>query len=85
MQEEENRKTNEEGVIGITRLLSAEEVGEILGISARAVNKLAKEWKLGCIEITPRKRRFSPELVEEFIRAETIHRHPMWDEGRGDL
>jgi excisionase family DNA binding protein len=85
MQEEENRRTNQESVIGITRLLSAEEVGEILGISARTVNMLVKECRLGSIEITSRERRFTPELVEEFIRAETIHRHPMWDEGRGDL
>jgi excisionase family DNA binding protein len=75
MLEEEDRKTNEEG-IGITRLLSAKEVGEILGVSPRTVNKLAREWRLGFVQLTTRQRRFTPELVEEFLRAHTIPMNP---------
>jgi len=62
-----------------TRLLTAEDVGRILGIDAKTVNKLAKEGKMGCIEITEQKRLFTKELLDEFIKGQTCRRHYAWD------
>jgi excisionase family DNA binding protein len=80
---EEKRQTNQEEVMTIPGLLSANEVGKMLGISARAVNKLASEGKLGCVQLTSRDRRFTKELVEEFVKAVTVHRDWVWDEDWG--
>ncbi len=75
--EEVERPIEERQVAAVPRLISAAEVGEILGISAKTVHKLARDLRLGSVEITTRKRRFTMELVEEFIEAETYHRHEM--------
>lgn len=80
MLNEQDRWANEEEITPIPKLMTAKEVGEMLGITERTVNKLAKDRRLGCVEITARERRFTMELVEEFIEAETNHRHPMWNE-----
>ncbi len=58
-------------------LLTAELVGRILGIGANTVNKLAKEGKIGCVEVTSNKRLFTKELLEEFIKKQTSRRDPM--------
>ncbi len=79
---EQKKQTNEEESIVIPRLLSAQEVGEILGISAKTVNKLARQGRLGYVELTTRKKAFTKELVEEFIKAETYPRDWTWDEAR---
>jgi excisionase family DNA binding protein len=71
---------SEEEIIGIPKLLTAKDVGKILGISAKAVNKLAREGRLGHVKITARERRFTKELVEEFVRAETVCRDTRRDE-----
>ena len=77
--EEVERPIEERQVVAVPRLISAAEAGEILGISAKTVHKLVRSGRLGCVEITTRKRRFTMELVEEFIEAETYHRHEMWN------
>jgi excisionase family DNA binding protein len=78
---EKERQTNQEEVVAIPGLLTAKEVGKMLGISARAVNRLAREGKLGCVQLTSRDRRFTQELVEEFVKAVTVHRDWTWDVG----
>ena len=65
---------------GIPRLLSADDVGEILGISGEEVNNLAEQGKLGCVELTDNKRAYTMDLVAEFIEGETYHRSWRWDE-----
>jgi excisionase family DNA binding protein len=62
------------------RFLTAIDVGQMLGISARTVNRLVKDGRIGCVQITHSRRLFTKELVEEFIGAETAHRDPSWDE-----
>jgi excisionase family DNA binding protein len=59
----ESRNKNDNAKIGIQRLLSPEDVAEILGISVKTVNKLAREGKLGCVQVTDRERRFTEEQV----------------------
>lgn len=82
MQNEETRQKNDEETRVSPKLLTATEVGEMLGISARTVNRLARTGKLGCVQLTDRDRKFTTELVQEFIEAETHHRDPIWDEAQ---
>jgi excisionase family DNA binding protein len=67
----ESRKENDHAKIGIQRLLSPEDVAEILGISVKTVNKLAREGKLGCVQVTHRERRFTEEQVRAYIDAQS--------------
>jgi excisionase family DNA binding protein len=76
MLEEEKKQTKEKEDIDIPRLLTAQEVGEMLGISERAVNRLVREGRLGYVRLTGNRRLFTTELVGEFIRAETVRRSP---------
>ena len=52
MSNNEMRKENDQDRISIPRLLSARDVAEILGISVKTVNKLVREGKLGCVQVT---------------------------------
>ncbi len=53
------------------KLYSVGEVSELLKISERAVHSLVRQGKLGCIEITNRRRRFTEEHIREFLAAST--------------
>lgn len=53
------------------KLYSVSEVSELLQISERDVHALVREGKLGCIEITNRRRRFSEEHIRDFLAAAT--------------
>jgi excisionase family DNA binding protein len=53
---------------GGQRLLNAREVGRLLGIPARAVQRLARESKLPCVRIGERLIRFDADALEEYIR-----------------
>jgi excisionase family DNA binding protein len=74
MLNEEKRQRNDEERVPIPRLLSTRDVAEILRISAKTVNKLVREGKLGCVQVTTRERRFSEEQVEGFVESRTIER-----------
>ncbi len=76
MLEEEKKQTKEKEDIDIPRLLSAQEVGEMLGISERAVKKLVSEGRLGYVRLTGNRRVFTMELVAEFVEGETVRRDP---------
>jgi hypothetical protein len=80
MPKQEQRPTNEKECIVIPRLLTADDVGEILGITAEEVNHLADEGKLGHVELTDTKKAYIMDLVAEFIEGETYRRHWRWDE-----
>jgi excisionase family DNA binding protein len=45
------------------------------GIGRSTVYQLVKEGKLACIQVTSRNRRFTKEMVEEFIKSQTVRRH----------
>ncbi len=55
-------------------LMTAWEVSRILDIGESTVHQLVKEGRLGCVQITKRNRRFTMELVEEFIKSATVRR-----------
>lgn len=65
----ENGDRNCQDPNSIPRLLRATEVAEILRISKKTVNKLAREGKLGCIQVTAAERRFSEEQVREYVES----------------
>jgi excisionase family DNA binding protein len=52
-------------------LMRASDVAAILGISAKTVNKLVREKKLACVQVTARDRRFTLEQIEEYIRSQS--------------
>ncbi len=65
----ETGKENEQERIFIQRLLSAKGVAEILGISVKTVNKLVREGKLGCVQVTAKERRFTEDQIREYIES----------------
>jgi excisionase family DNA binding protein len=67
----ESRKENDYAKIGISQLLTPTDVAGILGISVKTVNKLAREGKLGCVQVTDRERRFTDEQVRAYIDAQS--------------
>jgi hypothetical protein len=62
------------------RLLSANEVGTMLGITEQEVNELAEEERIGYVRLTETKKAYTMELVAEFVEAETYRRSWRWDE-----
>lgn len=52
-------------------LLTPEEVAEILKISPRTVNELCNRKKLRFIQVDGKHRRFTEEMVQEFIQAQS--------------
>ncbi len=54
-----------------TGLLSEEDVARLLNISAKTVQQLVREKKLGCVQLTKRKRAFTLKLIDDFIRRES--------------
>jgi len=67
----ETGKENDQERIFIQKLLSAKDVAEILGISVKTVNKLVRDAKLGCVQVTAKERRFTEEQIREYIESRT--------------
>ncbi len=67
----ETGKENEQERIFIQKLFCAKDVTEILGISAKTVNKLVREGKLGCVQVPARERRFTEDQIREYIESRT--------------
>src|SRR5208283_1511485 len=65
----ETGKENDQERIFIQKLLSARDVAKILGISVKTVNKLVREAKLGCVQVTAKERRFTEEQIREYIES----------------
>jgi excisionase family DNA binding protein len=65
----ETGKENEQERIFIQKLLSARHVAGILGISAKTVNKLVREGKLGCVQVTAKERRFTEDQIRDYIES----------------
>ena len=74
MMNKETGKENDQERIFIQKLLSAKDVADILGISAKMVNKLVREGKLGCVQITAKERRFTEDQIRRYIESRTIER-----------
>jgi len=56
----------------MTPLLTPEQVAEILGISPRTVNELCNRKKLGFVQVDAKHRRFTEEMVQDFIDRQTV-------------
>ena len=54
------------------KLLSAWEVALILGLGESTVRELARDGELGYVQLKPSRRRFTYELVREFIESHTV-------------
>jgi excisionase family DNA binding protein len=65
----ETGKENDQERNFIQKLLSVKDVAEILGISAKTVNKLVREAKLGCVQVTAKERRFTEEQIRDYIES----------------
>ena len=65
----ETGKENDQERIFIQKLLSAKDIAEILGISVKTVNKLVRDAKLGCVQVTAKERRFTEEQIREYIES----------------
>jgi excisionase family DNA binding protein len=66
---DETRKESDQERILIQTLLSAKDVAQILRISAKTVNKLVREAKLGCVQVTTKERRFTEDQIREYIES----------------
>lgn len=53
-------------------LLTTEEVAAYLKIDIREVNFLCRQGRLQCIQISPRKRRFSSDMLDDFVAKNTL-------------
>jgi excisionase family DNA binding protein len=63
------RKETNEGKGAIHRLLTVKDVAFILGIAPKTVNKLVRERKLCCVQVTTKERRFTEQQVNEYIES----------------
>jgi excisionase family DNA binding protein len=62
-------KENIQGESQIRKLMTAKDVAKILGIAPKTVNKLVREAKLGCVQVTAKERRFTEEQIQEYIES----------------
>jgi hypothetical protein len=70
----ESRKENDYGEIGIQKLLNPKQLADILGISVKTVNKLVRDRKLACMQVTAKERRFTDGQIRDYIESRTIER-----------
>jgi hypothetical protein len=75
MPKEGQKRMIEKESIVIPRLLTADEVAEILGITAEEVDHLADDARLGHVALTDTKKAYTMDLVADFIEGETYGRH----------
>ena len=69
-----NQEIRAEPVWGKERvalLLDSKEVAAILKVAVKTVNKLVREGKLACVQVTSRDRRFTHEQVQEYIQSQS--------------
>ena len=55
-----------------TPLLTKEQAAELLGIRVRTVHQLVRDGKLGCVQLSPKDRKFTEAQIQEFIDSRTI-------------
>jgi excisionase family DNA binding protein len=52
-------------------LLNVSDVATLLGVSEKTVNRLVREKKLACVQVTARERRFTHEQVQAYIQSQS--------------
>ena len=68
---EEKELLQTKGAEEIAPLLDAKDVARILKSSVKTVHKRVSEGKLGCVQATPKDRRFIREQVQAYIEAQS--------------
>jgi excisionase family DNA binding protein len=56
-------------------LLTATEVADRLQLKVNGVHYLVRAGKLSCVQISPKKRRFTDAQVQEFIETHSLQKH----------
>lgn len=54
------------------KLLTVTEASEFLSIRPRTIHKLVRDGKLGCVQVTPKERRFTSEQLAAYVEGQTI-------------
>ncbi len=52
--------------------MTAKDLAQILRIAKKTVHKLVREGKLGCVQVTPKERRFTFDQVQAYIDSQTV-------------
>jgi excisionase family DNA binding protein len=73
MDDNRSVKADQQPGASMPLLMNAEDVAKILGIAKKTVHKLVREGKLGCVQVTEKDRRFTPEQVQEYIDSQTVN------------
>ncbi len=75
MTEQLTKHIDTHSAVDTVPLLRVRDAAAILGISPKTVNKLVREKKLSCVQITPRERRFTREQIQEYIQSQSTSVH----------
>ena len=67
----ESAQQPEEQESPATPYLTEHDVAGVLDISVKEIRRLVQEERLGCIQLTKRKKVFTRALIDEFIRRES--------------
>jgi hypothetical protein len=71
MSTQDDRKGNEYPQNELPILYKATDVARTLGIAVKTVNKLAREGKLGYVQITVKERRFTADQIYDYISCKS--------------
>jgi len=55
----------------LTPLLSPNEVAQYLGVRLKTVHEYVRQGELGCVQISPKERKFTEEQVLEFLERKS--------------
>jgi excisionase family DNA binding protein len=73
MDDNRSVKADQQPGAAMPQLMNAEDVAKILKIAPKTVHKLVREGKLGCVQVTEKDRRFTPEQVQAYIDSQTVN------------
>jgi hypothetical protein len=71
---DQNRKEPERCEQELTTLLDPDEVAGLLRCSTKDVHGLVRAGELACVQISPRKRLFTSQHIQEYVESKTIQR-----------
>ncbi|MGO9568686.1 MAG: helix-turn-helix domain-containing protein [Desulfomonilaceae bacterium] len=72
MVENRSAKTDPQPEAAMPQLMDAKDVAKILKRSVKTVHKRVREGKLGCVQATPKDRRFTRDQLQAFIDSQTV-------------
>jgi excisionase family DNA binding protein len=75
------QESNTNGTEELQDLLTPEMAAKLLCVNLKTVHRLVRERRLPCVQISPKKRRFTLPQLRGFIEQRTIPTHPGIDKG----